>query len=110
MTSPQFFAAPEEFRAWLESHHSTADELWVGFYKKGSGEPSMTWPESVDEALCYGWIDAVRKSIDAEQYAIRFTSGHGPTSRLRRPTTGGSRRIMPPARSGKTPVTGDWPP
>ena len=54
-------------------HHSTAAELWVGFYKVGCGKPSMTWPESVDEALCFGWIDGVRKSIDAERYMIRFT-------------------------------------
>ena len=73
MTSPQFFAAPGEFRKWLASNHTTAAELWVGFCKKGSGKPSMTWPESVDEALCYGWIDGVRKTIDAERYVIRFT-------------------------------------
>lgn len=70
---PRFFATSEEFRAWLEEHHADATELWVGYYKKGSGRPSLTWPESVDEALCFGWIDGVRKSIDAESYAIRFT-------------------------------------
>jgi uncharacterized protein YdeI (YjbR/CyaY-like superfamily) len=57
----------------LEQHHDSARELWVGYYKKGSGKPSMTWPESVDEALCFGWIDGVRKSIDPERYMIRFT-------------------------------------
>lgn len=70
---PTFFATPAEFRAWLEGHHETAGELWVGFYKKGSGRPSITWPESVDEALCFGWIDGVRKGIDETSYAIRFT-------------------------------------
>lgn len=68
-----FFATPAEFRAWLEKHHSSTSELWVGFYKKGSGRPSITWPEAVDEALCVGWIDGIRKSIDEESYRIRFT-------------------------------------
>ena len=68
-----FFATPAEFRAWLEAHHAQASELWVGFHKKGSGLPSMTWPEAVDEALCFGWIDGVRKSIDETSYVIRFT-------------------------------------
>lgn len=70
---PLFFATPDEFRAWLEQHHASAVELWVGFRKKGSGRPSLTWPESVDEALCFGWIDGLRKSVDAESYTIRFT-------------------------------------
>jgi uncharacterized protein YdeI (YjbR/CyaY-like superfamily) len=70
---PTFFATPDEFRRWLERHHQTESELLVGFYKKGSGRPSMTWPESVDEALCFGWIDGVRRSIDDESYSIRFT-------------------------------------
>jgi uncharacterized protein YdeI (YjbR/CyaY-like superfamily) len=68
-----FFAAPADFRAWLDAHHATAGELWVGFYKKGTGRPSLTWPESVDQALCYGWIDGLRKRIDDESYVIRFT-------------------------------------
>src|SRR6188472_4116731 len=71
--SPTLFAAPAEFRAWLEAHHATQTELLVGFYKKGSGKPSITWPESVDEALCYGWIDGVRRSLGDEAYTIRFT-------------------------------------
>jgi uncharacterized protein YdeI (YjbR/CyaY-like superfamily) len=54
-------------------HHATEQELWVGYYKKDSGKPSITWPESVDEALCFGWIDGLRKSIDAMSYMIRFT-------------------------------------
>ena len=60
-------------RAWLEENHDRATELWVGFHKKGSGRPSITWPESVDEALCFGWIDGVRKSLGPESYMIRFT-------------------------------------
>jgi uncharacterized protein YdeI (YjbR/CyaY-like superfamily) len=70
---PTFFATPADFRAWLAEHHATRDELWVGFHKKGSGKPSITWPESVDEALCFGWIDGIRKSLGAESYVIRFT-------------------------------------
>jgi uncharacterized protein YdeI (YjbR/CyaY-like superfamily) len=70
---PTFFATPADFRAWLAEHHADAQELLVGFYKKGSGRPSITWPESVDEALCFGWIDGVRKRIDDVSYTIRFT-------------------------------------
>jgi len=70
---PTFFETPDDFRAWLVEHHATADFLWVGFHKKGTGRRSLTWPESVDEALGYGWIDGVRKRIDAESYMIRFT-------------------------------------
>jgi uncharacterized protein YdeI (YjbR/CyaY-like superfamily) len=68
-----FFETPADFRAWLAENHATADHLLVGFYKKGSGRRSITWPEAVDEALCYGWIDGVRKGIDAGSYTIRFT-------------------------------------
>jgi uncharacterized protein YdeI (YjbR/CyaY-like superfamily) len=68
-----FFKTPAEFRKWLEKHHAMADELWVGFYKRGSGKPSITWPESVDEVLCVGWIDGIRKSICEISYTIRFT-------------------------------------
>src|SRR5260370_13108308 len=68
-----FFANKLEFREWLAKNHDKATELLVGFYKVGSGKPSMTWPESVDQALCYGWIDGVRKRIDDESYSIRFT-------------------------------------
>jgi uncharacterized protein YdeI (YjbR/CyaY-like superfamily) len=70
---PIYFSTPGEFRAWLHEHHATAREQWIGFYKKGSGRPSITWPESVDEALCYGWIDGLRRSIDDASYMIRFT-------------------------------------
>ena len=71
--SPIFFAKPVVFRAWLEKHHRTKREQWVGFHRKASGRPSITWPEAVDEALCFGWIDGLRKTIDAESYKIRFT-------------------------------------
>jgi uncharacterized protein YdeI (YjbR/CyaY-like superfamily) len=70
---PTFFETPGAFRTWLEKHHGKATELLVGFYKKGSGKPSMTWPESVDQALCFGWIDGVRRRIDDVSYSIRFT-------------------------------------
>jgi len=71
--SIKFFKSPADFRKWLEKNHASLDEQWVGFYKKGSGKPSITWPESVDEALCFGWIDGIRKSIDEVSYKIRFT-------------------------------------
>lgn len=80
-STPQatFFANQNEFRKWLEKNHSTATELVVGYYKVNSGIPSMTWSESVDQALCFGWIDAIRRSIDEKSYSIRFTK--------RRPTS-----------------------
>ena len=68
-----FFATPDDFRTWLEQHHAIETELLVGFYKRDSGKPSVTWPESVDCALSYGWIDGVRNSIDGISYQIRFT-------------------------------------
>jgi uncharacterized protein YdeI (YjbR/CyaY-like superfamily) len=70
---PTFFKSPSDFRKWLEKNHSTSRDLLVGYYKKGSGKPSMTWAESVDQALCFGWIDGVRKSLDDISYTIRFT-------------------------------------
>src|SRR5688572_16589754 len=70
---PKFFATPAEFRRWLEKNHATADVLEVGYYKKESGRPSITWKESVDQALCFGWIDGVRHSIDDISYSSRFT-------------------------------------
>jgi len=69
----RYFAQPADFRRWLEKHHATETELLVGFYKKDSGRPSITWPESVKEALCFGWIDGIRKRIDDASYEIRFT-------------------------------------
>jgi uncharacterized protein YdeI (YjbR/CyaY-like superfamily) len=71
--NPTFFATPADFHAWLAANHDKATELLVGFYKVGSGRPSMTWPESVDQALCYGWIDGIRRRVDDESYTIRFT-------------------------------------
>ena len=71
--NPKFFPTPSAFRAWLEKNHAKADELWVGFHKRDTGKPSITWPESVDEALCFGWIDGIRKSLGPESYMIRFT-------------------------------------
>lgn len=70
---PTFFPTPAEWRAWLDAHHDTAREVLVGYYKVGSGRPSITWPESVDEALCFGWIDGVTRRLDDERYVIRFT-------------------------------------
>jgi uncharacterized protein YdeI (YjbR/CyaY-like superfamily) len=71
--SPTFFPAPGDFRAWLEEHHATTDHVWVGYYKKATKRPSVTWEDTVAEALCFGWIDGVRKSLDDESYMIRFT-------------------------------------
>jgi uncharacterized protein YdeI (YjbR/CyaY-like superfamily) len=71
--NPVFFPTPAEFRKWLKRNHATATELLVGFYKVDSGKPSITWPESVDEALCVGWIDGIRRRIDDRSYCIRFT-------------------------------------
>lgn len=70
---PTFFSNSNDFRKWFEKNHERAKELLVGFYKVTSGRKSITWPESVDEAICFGWIDGVRKSIDSESYCIRFT-------------------------------------
>jgi uncharacterized protein YdeI (YjbR/CyaY-like superfamily) len=71
--NPKFFRTSADFRRWLEENHATATELWVGFYKRDSGKPSITWPESVDQALCFGWIDGIRKRVDKISYKIRFT-------------------------------------
>ena len=71
--TPVFFADALAFRAWLDAHAATATELLVGFHKVGAKRPCMSWSESVDEALCFGWIDGVRRSIDDESYSIRFT-------------------------------------
>ena len=71
--TPIFFTTQDEFREWLKANHLTETELFVGFYKVNSGKPSMTWSESVDQALCFGWIDGVKYSIDIDSYKIRFT-------------------------------------
>lgn len=70
---PTFFKTPSDFRRWLESNHAKKTELLVGFYKKDSGNASITWSESVDQALCFGWIDGIRRSFDEQSYTIRFT-------------------------------------
>src|SRR6266496_1650155 len=70
---PTFFSSATAFRKWLEKNHRKAEVLWVGFHKKASGKTSITYPEALDEALCYGWIDGIRKSIDEVSYKIRFT-------------------------------------
>ena len=69
----KFFKTPTAWREWLEKYHAIIPELWVGFYKKSSGHASITWPESVDQALCFGWIDGIRKKVDDVSYTIRFT-------------------------------------
>lgn len=68
-----YFATPADLRRWFEENHTQARELHLGYYKKGSGKPSVTWPQSVEQAICFGWIDGVRHSIDQERYTIRFT-------------------------------------
>lgn len=68
-----YFRTPADLRKWFKQHHATTQELLAGFYKTGSGKPSITWPESVDEALCVGWIDGLRKRVDDDRYMIRFT-------------------------------------
>lgn len=70
---PVFFDGPAPFRTWLEKNHAKAPHLWVGFHKRHTGKPSMTWPQSVDQALCFGWIDGLRKSLGADAYMIRFS-------------------------------------
>jgi uncharacterized protein YdeI (YjbR/CyaY-like superfamily) len=71
--TPLFFATPAEFRTWLHKNHASQKVQWIGYYKKATKTPSMTWSESVDQALCYGWIDGLRKTIDNKSYKIRFT-------------------------------------
>ncbi len=73
LTTLQFFSEPAQFHRWLERYHDSKTELWVGYYKKETGRRSITWPESVDEALCFGWIDGIRKAVDEISYTIRFT-------------------------------------
>lgn len=72
-SEPIFFATAAELRRWLRKYHRSARELWVGYYKKASGRPGITYPESVDEALCFGWIDGIRKTLDESRYINRFT-------------------------------------
>src|SRR6185369_57876 len=73
MTKPKFFKTPDEFRDWLLKNHDSKSELLIGFHKKSSSKKSITYPEALDEALCFGWIDGVRKTVDEDSYTIRFT-------------------------------------
>jgi len=73
MAEPSFFPTEADFRQWLQANHQSAPELLVGFWKKGSGKPSIDWPQARDQALCFGWIDGIRKSLGEEAYTIRFT-------------------------------------
>ena len=73
MSKPTYFATEADFRRWLEANHESAPELLVGFWKKGTGKPSIDWPQARDQALCFGWIDGIRKSMGDESYTIRFT-------------------------------------
>ena len=70
---PRFFPTQASWRKWLVANHKKSGELWVGFWRRGTGRPSITWPQSVDEALCFGWIDGLRRGLDGESYMIRFT-------------------------------------
>ncbi|KUG25125.1 hypothetical protein ASZ90_005056 [hydrocarbon metagenome] len=70
---PKFFKTQKDLRSWFEKNHKKIDEMWIGYYKKATGKQSITWSESVDEAICFGWIDGIRKSINDESYMIRFT-------------------------------------
>ena len=72
-SKPLFFKSPGEYRRWLEKNHESARELWIGFWKKATGKPSLTWQQVVDESLCFGWIDGIRKSIDADSFKQRVT-------------------------------------
>jgi len=73
MPEPIFFTSPKEFRKWLEKNHTSEKEVFIGFYKRHTSKPSLTWPESVDQALCFGWIDGIRRSLGDASYMIRFT-------------------------------------
>ena len=73
MTEPIYFSSPKEFRAWLDEHHETETEVFVGYWKRATGKPSLTWSQAVDEALCYGWIDGVLRGIDDQRHIQRFT-------------------------------------
>ncbi|HEY4283659.1 MAG TPA: YdeI/OmpD-associated family protein [Chthoniobacterales bacterium] len=70
---PIFLERPSQFREWLKKNHTTCPQQWIGFHRKSSGRPSITWPEAVDEALCFGWIDGLRKTVNEKSYKIRFT-------------------------------------
>ena len=101
---PRFFATPARWRKWLERNHDRESVLWVGFYKVGSGRRSITWPLSVDEALCFGWIDGLRRRIDDEAYKIRFsprkrTSTWSRVNVARMAELEAEGRVLPPGRA-----------
>ena len=73
MSEGIYFSSPEEFRAWLEEHHESASEVWLGYWKKHTGKASLTWSQAVDEALCFGWIDGILRRVDDERHVQRFT-------------------------------------
>jgi uncharacterized protein YdeI (YjbR/CyaY-like superfamily) len=73
VTEARYFGSPEEFRAWLEEHHESETEVWLGYWKKHTGKPSLTWSQAVDEALCFGWIDGILRRVDDERHVQRFT-------------------------------------
>ena len=89
-TNVTYFRAPADLRKWFRANHAKADEIWIGFHKRDSGTPSITWPESVDEALCVGWIDGIRKRIDEARYTIRFTRRQEPYAGLLKKNTAAS--------------------
>jgi len=97
----RFFKNPKDFRNWLSTNHKSTNEQWVGFYKKATGKPSITWPESVDEALCFGWIDGLRKTINDESYKIRFTprktNSHWSNVNIRRMKKLSQQKLVTPA-------------
>jgi hypothetical protein len=102
-----FFRTAADFRRWLRQHHASARELLVGYHRTDSGKPSITWPESVDQALCFGWIDGIRKRLSATSYTIRFTprrvgsiwsavniaAAHGDAAALSRQVAAAQRRL-----------------
>ena len=96
-----FFKNQEEFRAWLHKNHQSKTSLWVGYFKKHTKLPSMTWSESVDQAICYGWIDGIRKKVNEERYKIRFTprktSSHWSAVNLKKIKELTEKNLMQPA-------------
>jgi len=98
---PRFFRSAPDLCRWFESHSGTESELWLGFHKRASGRPSVNWPESVDQALCFGWIDGLRKNIDESRYMIRFTprksNSTWSTVNVKRVESLVERRLMRPA-------------
>src|SRR5688500_6815445 len=99
---PIFISTPATLRRWLKQHHRSAQELWVGFHRKATGTPTLSWSETVDEALCFGWIDGVRRKLDATRYVQRLT----PVERAQHPEGEGAHRAGPHAAGGAEGVRG----